>query len=109
MVLSWAVTSERVLGRLEGLLVLGLNGVFGCCGSHYFSTHGCMRLDSCFVVGAFEELALAALACRAFMLKKSAIVAVVLGLRLCCRDVGQLLKCDASTRDHELTFSHRPC
>jgi hypothetical protein len=81
MVLSWAVTSERVLGRLEGSL-LALNGVVwrGAVKTYYFSTHGCMRLGSCFVVGAFEELAFAALACRAFMLKKSAIVAVVFGL-----------------------------
>ena len=48
--------------------------------SYYFSTHGCMRLDSCLVVGAFDELAFAAACCRAFTLKKSAIVAVALRL-----------------------------
>jgi hypothetical protein len=42
---------------------------------YYFSTHGCRRFGSCFVVGAFDELACAAACCRAFMLKKSAIAA----------------------------------
>lgn len=55
MVLSCAVTSVRVLGR-------------------YFSTHGCNRFVSCFTVGALDELAAAAAACRALISKKLAIV-----------------------------------
>lgn len=78
MVLSWAVTSERVLGRLwVGHVSTALwwsvvrvqVGVV-----YYFSTHGCSRFDSCLEVGALEELACAACCCRAFRLKKSAMV-----------------------------------
>jgi len=42
--------------------------------THYFSTHGCNRFVSCFAVGALDELAAAAAACRALISKKLAIV-----------------------------------
>lgn len=54
-------------------------------GLYYFSTHGCKRLDSCLLVGAFDELAWAAACCRAFRLKKSAMVSSG-GCRKCCGD-----------------------
>lgn len=62
--------------------------------SYYFSTHGCMRLGSCFVVGAFDELAFAAAAWRAFTLKKSAIVMWL----CCCVEVGMLNSCTTKVR-----------
>jgi hypothetical protein len=41
---------------------------------YYFSTHGCKRFGSCLLVELFEELACAAACCRAFRLKKSAML-----------------------------------
>lgn len=73
MVLSCAVTSDSVLGRLRHLLALG-HRVGRCTSVYYFSTHGCRRSGCCLVVGAFEELACAAACWRALMLKKSDIV-----------------------------------
>lgn len=49
---------------------------------YYFSTHGCKRLDSCLLVGVLEELACAAACCRAFRLKKSAMVSSCGGLEV---------------------------
>jgi len=68
------VTSERVLGRLG--MAVSFSGciVAGEDGSYYFSTHGCRRLDSDAPGAAFEELLAAAVAWRAFRLKKSAMV-----------------------------------
>jgi hypothetical protein len=75
IVLSWAVTSESVLGRLGGCVSAVMERAMGWMGCYYFSTHGCRRFGSCFVVGTFKELAVAAACCRAFMLKKSAMAA----------------------------------
>ena len=72
MVLSWAVTSERVFGRLEWIVRSHLTHAE--CETYYFSTHGCNRLVSCFGAGPLEELAVAAACCRALMLKKSAML-----------------------------------
>jgi hypothetical protein len=81
-------------------------------GCYYFSTQGCRRFGSCFVVGAFDELAVAAACCRAFMLKKSAIAACCgcVVLRLRCYRYWRA-KCNASTRVREFTrrARHRPC
>jgi hypothetical protein len=45
--------------------------------AYYFSTHGCRRLDSCFVDGALEELASAAASLRARMSKKLAMLRTI--------------------------------
>jgi hypothetical protein len=73
MVLSCAVTSESVFGRLH----TGQESSISMCyasRTYYFSTHGCSRFVSFFVTGAFEELVCAAAACRALTLKKSAML-----------------------------------
>ena len=74
MVLSCAVTSERVFGRLQAIVSICCMWIAMMETLYYFSTHGCRRSGCCFVFGAFDELAWAAACCRALRLKKSAIV-----------------------------------
>jgi hypothetical protein len=70
-VLSWAVTSSRVFGRLVELVGVIVDST---CRAHYFSTHGCSRFGPCFVDVPLEELASTAAAFRARMSKKDAMV-----------------------------------
>ena len=75
MVWSCAATSESVFGRLVLLSYFPDSSVFDRPRwTYYFSTHGCMRLASGLLAGAFDELAAEAAACRAFKSKKVAIV-----------------------------------
>ena len=71
VVWSWAVTSERVLGRLEGVSGWGRMDWR----TDYFSTQGCWPALSGLVEVPRAELAAAAAAARALLLKKSAMVA----------------------------------
>jgi hypothetical protein len=67
--------------------------------AHYFSTHGCKRLGSCLLEGVLEELACAAACCRAFRLKKSAMMSSCGGLEVA--GITTKLKWNAdATRSH---------
>lgn len=81
-------------------------------GMYYFSTHGCRRFGSCFVVGALDELACAAACCRALMLKKSAIVACWGCVEVARRSRAKVRRVDADSRNHVIAdraVAHQSC
>lgn len=102
IVLSCAVTSDSVFGRLHHLKSAKSVFVKTMKAPYYFSTHGCRRLVSCLLEGAFDEPACAPFCCRALRLKKSAIVSFRGGHRSVA---GTMVKVKVETRTRrDLTF-----